>query len=1041
MIRNIISFCVYKPWIALLFGVCVAIGGIYSFKELPIDAVPDITNIQVQVNTQVGNLPPEEIERAVTTPIEMILNGVPGVDQVRSITRYGLSQVTVVFKEGTDVFRARQLITERLATLEAALPPGSEPTLAPITTGLGEIYFYVVEADKILEGEARIAQLRELRTLQTWTIRPRLLTVPGVADVNTIGGYEKTITVSPKSKSLSNYGLHFSDLTEALQKVNRNVGGSVVEQTGEQFLIVGKGLFKNIDDIKKVPVKVLENFQVLTVDDVATVYESELPRTGAASSNGQESVLGTVMMLSGANSRTVSKDVDAKVKEIAAALPKGYKIDTVYNRSHLVDETLATIQENVVVGAFLVILVLFTLLGNIRAAFISAIVIPLSLLFSFIFMRVFDISGNLMSLGALDFGVITDGAVIVIDNCIRLINEKNKNGEKFNIKETIIDAALEIRKSAGFGELIVAISFIPIFSFVGIEGKMFKPMAATFIIAILGSVIFSFTVVPALASLLLKKGEKNSEPFVMKVIERMFSPVLNFFLNNAKTVVVGILIFLAGGVYTLRTLGGEFLPQLEEGSIALQFIRPVSTGVSASMDLDLVSQKVILETAEVSHVFARLGTAEIAFDPMGPNISDTYVMLKPHDQWPKVDGKIRSKEQVEQELIDKLQENIPGQRILASQPIQLRFNELLEGTRADISVKVFGESQESISATADAIAETLRKIPGAGDVEVESKGMQPILEVIPNQKVTSRLGISDQEILEAVEAGIGGLEVGTFYEGAKRFPLMVRLSKQERTQVEDISNIPVGILSNQTVPLSEVASVRFNETYASFSREQTKRRVAVLINPRGADTESFVEEGKKRVAKEVKLPQGTYLDWGGNFKNLQQAKERLMVMGPIALLVILLMVYASFGKLWQTILVFLSVPFALAGSIFTMKIANLPFTMSAGVGLIALSGISILNGVVLVSFFNELREKGLSGKDVILRGAMLRVRPVLMTAMTDVLGFLPMVLSTSPGAEVQRPVGLVIVSGVLCSTVLTLLVLPCIYYLIENFFTEKGVTA
>lgn len=1038
MIRNIISFCVYKPWIALLFGICIALAGIYSFKELPIDAVPDITNIQVQVNTQVGNLPPEEIERAVTTPIEMVLNGVPGVDQVRSITRYGLSQVTVVFKDGTDIFRARQLITERLATLEAALPAGSEPTLAPITTGLGEIYFYVVEAEKPAEGEARVAQLRELRTLQTWTIRPRLLTVPGVADVNTIGGYEKTITVSPKSKSLSNYGLHFSDLTEALQKVNRNVGGSVVEQSGEQFLIVGKGLFKNIADIKKVPVKVLENFQVLTIDDVATVYESELPRTGASSYNGRESVLGTVMMLSGANSRTVSKDVDAKVKEIAASLPKGYKIFTVYNRSDLVDETLATIQENVVVGAFLVILVLFTLLGNFRAAFISAIVIPLSLLFSFIFMRVFDISGNLMSLGALDFGVITDGAVIVIDNCIRLINEKTKNGEKFSIKETIVDAALEIRKSAGFGELIVAISFVPIFSFVGIEGKMFKPMAATFIIAILGSVIFSFTVVPALASLLLKKGEQDSEPVVMKVIERMFAPVLNFFLNHAKIVVLGISIFLIGGVLVLRTLGGEFLPQLEEGSIALQFIRPVSTGISTSMDMDLLSHNVILETPEVSHVFGRIGTAEIAFDPMGPNISDTYVMLKPHDEWPKVHGKIRTKDQVEKELVSKLQSSVSGQRILASQPIQLRFNELLEGTRADISVKVYGESQEEISATADAIAVVLRKIPGAGDVEVESKGMQPILEVIPNQKVASRLGVSDQEVLEAVEAGIGGLEVGTFYEGAKRFPLMVRLSQVERTQVEDISNIPVGILSNQTVPLSEIASVRFNETYASFSREQTKRRVAVLINPRGADTEPFVEEGKKLVAKEVKLPQGVYLDWGGNFKNLQQAKERLLVMGPIALLVILLMVYASFGKLWQTVLVFLSVPFALAGSIFTMKLANLPFTMSAGVGLIALSGISILNGVVLVSFFNELREKGLSGKDVILKGTRLRVRPVLMTAMTDVLGFLPMVLSTSPGAEVQRPVGLVIVSGVLCSTVLTLLVLPCIYYLIENFFMKKG---
>lgn len=1037
MIRNIISFCVHRPFLTLLFAALIALAGVYSFKELPIDAVPDITNIQVQVNTAVGNLPPEEIERAVTIPVEMTLNGVPGVEQVRSITRYGLSQVTIVFKEGTDIFRARQLVNERLATLEEALPEGVEPTLAPITTGLGEIYHYIVEAEKPLEGESRVAQLRELRTIQAWTVRPRLLTVTGVADVNVIGGYEKTIVVSPKGDLMTNYGLHFSDLSEALEKVNKNVGGSIVEQTGEQFLAVGKGLFKDLSDIKKVPVKVLENLKVLTIGDVANVSEGEMPRTGAAVHNGREVVLGTVLMLSGANSRTVAKDVDAKIKEISASLPKGYKLVTLYDRSDLVDETLSTVRENVLFGGILVMIVLLALVGNIRAAFISAIVIPLSLLFTFILMRYFDISGNLMSLGALDFGVITDGAVIVLDNCLRMVNEKNKNGEDFDLKETIVDATLEIRKSAGFGELIVATSFIPVFSFVGVEGKMFIPMAATFIMAIIGSIIFSFSVVPALAALFLRKNDRDTEPFVMKLIERLYEPALDLFLRRSRLVLIAICVFLGGGILVARTLGGEFLPKLDEGSIALQFIRPVSTGVESSVDLDRISHEVVLETPEVSSIFGRLGTAEIAIDPMGPNISDTYVMLKPHDQWPLVNGRKRSKEEIVTAIVSKLQKEVPGQRVLASQPIQLRFNELLEGTRADVSVKVFGEDQAEITEVAEAVAASLREIPGAGDVEAESKGMQPILEVLPKQALTSRWGISNQEVLESVEAGLGGVEVGVFYEGPRRFPLMVRLPIDQRTNLEDIKNIPVGILGNQTVPLSEIADVRFKDSYASFSREQTKRRVAVLINPRGIDTESFVEEAQSKIKKEVKIPPGVYLEWGGNFKNLQQAKERLLVMGPVALLAILLMIYAAFKKVWQTALVFLSVPFALSGSVIVMKLADLPFTMSAGVGLIALSGISILNGVVLVNFFNELKEQGLSGKNVILQGAKLRVRPVLMTAMTDVLGFLPMVLSTSPGAEVQRPVGLVIVSGVLCSTVLTLLVLPCVYFQIEKFVSSK----
>lgn len=1035
MIKNIVNYCLYHPFQILVLALCLVVSGIYAFKGLPIDAVPDITNVQVQVNTKVDGLGPEEIERLVTLPIEMSLNGIPGVDQVRSITRFSLSQVTVSFKDGTDIYLSRQLVSERLQALRGELPFGANPIMSPVTTGLGEIYHFVLDYKELSTGERRKAQLAELRSLQEWYVKPRLLTVQGVAEVNTIGGYEKQYLVLPDPKKMSAYGLDWADVASSIEKVNKNVGGSYIEQTGDQFLVVAKGLFESIEDIENIPVKTMENLNVLRVKDIGKVKIGEAKRTGAALLNSNEVVLGTVLMLSGANSREVAASVHDKVQEISKTLPTEIQINTVYDRSELVDQTIETVNENIIAGAVLVIIVLLLLVGNVRAAMISAIVIPLSLFFSFIVMRKLGISGNLMSLGALDFGVITDGAAIVLDNCLRLLSEKKRflgrSLTKEEKRETILDATLQIRKSAGFGEIIVALSFLPVFSFVGVEGKMFIPMASTFIVAILGSLILSFTFVPAMCMLVLGRNTEDKEPWIMKLLHKAYLPVLEKSLSRSKAIIFGMVIFLIGGGFLYSRIGGEFLPRLDEGSIAVQFIRPVTTGITHSVELDKKSMEVMKRTPEVNRVFSRIGTADIALDPMGPNISDSYVMLD-------MSKSNRTKTQIIDEIVKNLDEEVPGQRLLVSQPIQLRFNELMEGTRADVSVKVFGDNMEVATETAEKIETLLKTIQGSGDVEVEAKGKQSVLEVVPLKEKLKLYGISSAEILEAVGIGLGGQEVGKFFEGQKKFDIVVRLNDSYREDLAEIALIPVTIAGNKTIPLSEVAKIRFRDNYSSFSREQTKRRIAVLINPRGKDTEAFVSEAKQKIEKELKLPDGIFLEWGGNFKNLKEARERLYILGPLTLFLILLMIHAAFGKVWQTALVACTVPLAIVGGLISLTLSGQPFTLSAGVGFIALCGICVLNGVVLVNFFNELQNSGMRGKDAIIKGAGLRLRPVLMTAMTDVLGFIPMAFSTSTGAEVQKPVAVVIIGGILASTLLTLIVLPTIYFLIESKINQKG---
>lgn len=1015
----------------------MVVAGIYSFQSLPIDAVPDITNNQVQVNTVIEGLAPEEIERTITFPVESSMRGIAGVDQVRSITRFGLSQVTVVFKDNIDIYRARQLVSERLQSISGDIPSAAKPELGPISTGLGEIYQYVIDFKEKAKGDERTKQLMELKALQDWFVKPRLLTVEGVAEINTSGGFQKQYHVQPDPKKMAANGIHFDEIVEALEKVNRNVGGGYVEQTAEQFLIQGVGLIKTPREIGRIPIKTLESFRIITIADVATVTLGKELRTGSATYDGEEAVLGTVMMLLGENSRTVSTRVHAKIEEIKSTLPQGVELVTVYNRSDLVNATLGTVEHNLIMGAILVIVILLILLGNIRAALITALTIPFSLLATFLVMKPLGISGNLMSLGALDFGIIVDGTVIVLDNCVRFISERAKsygrNLTAEEVKEAVYEATVEIRSAAGFGQFIIVMVFLPVFALTGVEGKMFIPMASTFAIAVLAAFVLSFTTAPALASWLLSGNVKDKEPKMMEWIRKIYIPAFDWSYKRAKlTMALAFASVVLGGVL-FATRGAEFLPQLGEGSFAFHMIRPVNANLTQSVEMQRKADKVISTFPEVSHVFSRIGTSEVATDPMGVNVSDAYIMLKPRTEWPLVDGKKRSYQDLTAALVERLNLEIPGQTYLASQPIQMRFNELLEGTRADVAVKIFGPDLNQLVETAKKIQDVVSKVQGAGDVEVDLAGTSPVLKIEPSDEKLKTFNASISDVLNAISIALGGQEAGFLYESEKKFPIVVRLDNETRSDIEAVKDLPVGIASNTTVPLKNLASIKFQETYGSVNRENSNRRTAVLVNLRGRDTESFVTEAKLAVEKEVKLEQGYYVEWGGNFKNLEQARSRLMILAPVALALVLMMVYAAFGSVSETLLIFACIPMALVGGVIGLMLNGLPFSISAGVGFIALSGIAVLNGVVLVNFFNQLKAEGKTGKELVLQGTLVRLRPVMMTALVAVFGFIPMMVSTGVGAEVQKPLASVVIGGIISSTLLTLIVLPVVF----SFFESK----
>lgn len=1041
MISKIIAFSVYNRFVVLVLTAMIAIAGWITFENLPIDAVPDVTNNQVQINTPVDGLSPEETEKNVTFVIETAMRGLAGVTEVRSLTRFNLSQVTVIFEDEVDIYRARQLVGERLQTISGRLPPNVRPQPGPISSGLGEIVHYSVESEKVETGEKRLEQLMEMRTIQDWFVKPRLLTVKGVAEVNTIGGFERQFHIQPDTKKMAKYGLQFSELIEAIERTNRNVGGGYVQQTGEQFLVQAIGLLKNIEDIRAVPLRSLETFQTITIGDVADVRLATNLRSGAGIVRGREAVVGTVMMLLGENSRTVAIRVAERIKEIQQALPKGYKIETLYIRSDLVSATIGTVEHNLLTGAFLVVIILALLMGNLRAAIITAVIIPLSLLTSFIAMRYFGISGNLVSLGALDFGIIVDGTVILLDHCVRVIQERskaaNRNLTKAELQKAIYDATVHIRTAAGFGELIIVVVFLPIFALVGVEGKMFRPMAATFIIAILSALALSFTTAPALATILMRGKVEDKEPWLMRKLEHLYAPVLNLVLRHRiATISIGIVSTLVGAFLFTR-LGGEFLPQLDEGTLLVQTTRPVNVSIDQSVVLQIKTEEIASDQKsfpEVAYSFSKIGTSEIANDPMGVHQADTYVMYKPEKEWPEVNGKRRSRAEIANAIIEKLESDLPGQSVLRSQPIQMRFNDLLEGSKSDVAVKVYGDDMAQLTTITKQIAGIVEKIEGAGEVETELRGTSPLLRVTPKDDVLRKMGVSTQQVLQSVGVALGGAEAGALYEGERRFPIFVRLSETNRSDLESIRNLPVGYGTNATVPLQEVADIRFEEAYGTIIREDGKRRAAVLVNPQGRDTESFVNEARAAVEAQVKVPEGYFIEWTGTFRNLQTAKSRLLLLAPLALILVLMMIYAAFKSLGETFLVFACVPMALVGGVLALIFKGLPFSITAGVGFIALSGIAVLNGVVLVNYFNELRRERLSAREVVTRGSLLRLRPVLMTALVDIFGFLPMMLSSGIGSEIQKPLATVVIGGIISSTLLTLLVLPSLYLTFEKYF-------
>lgn len=1032
MLNKIIHFSVYKRFTVLFLTLLIVIAGVYAFQHLPIDAVPDVTNNQVQVNTTISGLAPEEIERTITQPVEFALRGIANVESIRSITRFGLSQVTIVFNDDVDIYRARQVVSERLQNVQSSLPKGASAELGPISSGLGEIFQYVIDYKNPSKNkDERLKQLMELKTIQDWQIKPRLLTVVGVAEVNTTGGYEKQFHIMPDITKMTNLNVHFNDVTEALEKVNRNVGGGNIQQTAEQFLVQGVGLLKDENAILNVPVKKLESLRVVRIRDFAKVSLGREFRTGSATYNGKEVVLGTAMMLIGENSRTVALRVAEKIKEIEKDLPKELTLKVVYDRSVLVNSTLRTVEHNLILGASLVIIVLFVLLGNVRAAIITAITIPLTLLATFLIMKPLGLSGNLMSLGALDFGIIVDGTVIVLDNCVRYIHDLKikygRNLTKDEVKKAIYESTVEIRLAAGFGELIVVVVFLPVLGLTGVEGKMFLPMAMTFAIAVFCALIFSFTTAPAIASLILKGDSEEKEPKFMELLKKAYEPALNFSIFNPNKIIILGLFSIGAGVGLFMTRGSEFLPQLSEGSFAFHMIRPVNISLDQSLAFQEKAENLIKTFPEVELVFSRIGTSEVATDPMGVNVSDTYIMLKDREAWPLIDGKKQTYQSLASRLVERLEEELPGQNYLASQPIQMRFNELLEGTRADVAVKIFGPDLDKLMEYAKETKEIIESVPGAGDVEEDLAGTSPVLKVFPKEEILNSMGASTADVLDTVEIALGGYEVGHLYDNSKKYPIIVRLSEEQRSDLEVIRKLPIGLTESLTVPMEKVATSDFAETFGSISRENGNRRSAVLVNLRGRDTESFVNEAQIKVNEKIKLPEGYYFNWGGNFENLQNAKSRLFLLTPIALVLVLMMIYTAFGNVKQTVLIFSCVPLALVGGVIGLIFNGLPFSISAGVGFIALSGIAVLNGVVLVNFFNQLRNEGVKGAEILKRGAMIRLRPVLMTALVAVFGFLPMMLSTGIGAEVQKPLASVVIGGIISSTLLTLLIIPSLY--------------
>ncbi|NWC93782.1 MULTISPECIES: CusA/CzcA family heavy metal efflux RND transporter [unclassified Pseudomonas] len=1037
MFERLIQFAIEQRIIVLLAVLLMAGVGIASYQKLPIDAVPDITNVQVQINSAAAGFSPLETEQRITFPIETAMAGLPGLQQTRSLSRSGLSQVTVIFKDGTDLFFARQLVNERLQVAREQLPDGIESMMGPISTGLGEIFLWTVEAkDGARKEDGSPYTPTDLRVIQDWIIKPQLRNVPGVAEINTIGGFAKEYQIAPDPKRLAAYNLTLSDLVTALERNNANVGAGYIERSGEQLLIRAPGQVGSIDDIANIVITTSDGTPI-RVRNVAQVDIGRELRTGAATENGREVVLGTVFMLIGENSRTVSLAVAKKLEEINRSLPEGVVAVTVYDRTNLVEKAISTVKKNLFEGALLVVAVLFLFLGNIRAALITAMVIPLAMLFTFTGMFTNKVSANLMSLGALDFGIIVDGAVVIVENAIRrLARAQQRQGRLLTRSERLHEvfaAAKEARRALIFGQLIIMVVYLPIFALTGVAGKMFHPMAFTVVIALLGAMILSVTFVPAAIALFVTGKVKEEENLVMRTARRAYAPVLDWVMTRRPLVFgLAVLTIVASGLVASR-MGSEFIPSLSEGDFAQQALRVPGTSLTQSVHMQQQLEKTLMaEVPEIERVFARTGTAEIASDPMPPNISDSYVMLKPKDQWP--DPK-KSREAIIAD-IQRASAIVPGSVYELSQPIQLRFNELISGVRSDVAVKVFGDDMAVLNKTAGEIAETLQTLKGASEVKVEQISGLPVLTINIDRDKAARFGLNVGDVQDTIAVAVGGRQAGTMYEGDRRFDMVVRLSDALRTDIEGLSRllIPIPALANNAagqlgfIALSEVASLDLVLGPNQISRENGKRLVIVSANVRGRDIGSFVEEAGAAIDTQVKIPAGYWTTWGGQFEQLKEASERLRIVVPVALLLVFGLLFMMFNNLKDGLLVFTGIPFALTGGIMALWLRDIPLSISAGVGFIALSGVAVLNGLVMIAFIRNLREEGRSLSVAINEGALTRLRPVLMTALVASLGFIPMALATGTGAEVQRPLATVVIGGIISSTLLTLLVLPALYH-------------
>ncbi len=1030
MFDRLLRFSIHQRWMVLLATLAMAALGLFSYQQLPIDAVPDITNVQVQINTEAAGYSPLEAEQRVTFPVETAIAGLPNLEYTRSLSRYGLSQVTVVFKDGTDIYFARQLINERIQEVRDKLPAGITPTLGPIASGLGEIYMYTVEAKPgARQPDGTPYDEVALRSIQDWIIKPQLRLVPGVTEVNTIGGYEKQFLVAPEPAKLIAYGLTLDDIITALEQNNANVGAGYIEKNGEQYLIRAPGQVAGIDELSQIVLGNRDGTPIY-VRDVAQVSIGKELRTGAATENGREVVLGTVFMLLGENSRTVSEAVDARMTEVNRSLPEGVVAKTVYNRTNLVDATISTVKSNLFEGAVLVIAVLFVFLGNMRAALITAMIIPLSMLFTMTGMVQQKVSANLMSLGALDFGIIVDGAVVIVENAIRRLGEEQHRRKRLLTRaerfEVVFDASQEARRVLLFGQLIIMVVYLPIFTLQGVEGKMFNPMAFTVVAALIGAMILTFTFIPAAIALFVTGPVEEKENRIMAAAKRHYAVALDWSLGHRSKVMIGagVLLLLTGGLFW--RMGSEFIPSLYEGDVALHALRIPGTSLTQAVEMQHALEKKVLELKEVETVFAKIGTAEVATDPMPPSVADNFVMMKPREQWPDPD---KTPAEFVAELQAKVAE-VPGNNYEFTQPIQMRFNELISGVRSDVAVKLFGDDLDQLLTTGQEIAEVLESIAGAADVKLEQITGLPVLTVNMNRDAIARYGLNVADVQRAVAVALAGQHAGEVFEGDRRFEVVVRLPEVLRSDLDALRRLPLalpGDSDGRYLPLSAVAEFDLQPGPNQISRENGKRRAVITANVRGRDIGSFVADAQSAIGSRVEVPAGYWLGWGGTFEQLQSATNRLLIVVPVALLLIFILLYAALGDLKDGLLVFTGVPFALTGGVLALALRGLPFSISAGVGFIALSGVAVLNGLVMVSFIRQLRAEGLPLQQAVRDGALIRLRPVLMTALVASLGFVPMAIALGMGAEVQRPLATAVIGGILSSTALTLFVLPTLY--------------